>query len=274
MSLDRSNLFRVVRASAAVVTALQTGTAVLALRAGRRDYADGVWGPGLAGVALTSAAVGNGDPWRRWTTAAITTAWAARLETLMVGRLRGADEEDERYTEFLEGDSTAKVVAKVFGTQAVAQLLVSAPVQVAAASRLPRSRRRWLFPLGAAVMVAGAVTEAVADRQKAAFMERKKAAKEASDDGEAPDHLQVLDSGLWGWSRHPNYFGDSVVWDGAWVVAAASAPGALTLPAPIAMSYFLIHATGAKRTEDRMGERPAYQDYQRRVSFFVPWPKR
>ena len=117
------------------------------------------------------------------------------------------------------------------------------------------------FRSGVAVMIAGAVTEALADRQKAAFMGR--------DDEDKPD---VLDTGLWGWSRHPNYFGDSVVWDGVWLTAAASAPGAWTLPAPIAMSYFLIFATGAKRTEKRMEKRPAYRDYQERVAFFFPRP--
>jgi len=263
MAVNTSNLRRVTATSAAVVSVLQAGTAVLALRKGRRDYADGVWGPGLAAVALTGAVVGEGDPWRRWALAAAVTGWAARLETLMVGRLRGSDEEDPRYTEFLEGDSTPAVVAKVFGTQAAAQLLVSAPLQLAAASTLPRSGRRWLFPAGIAVMVAGAVVEATADRQKSAYMAR--------DRDERPD---VLDTGLWGWSRHPNYFGDSVVWDGAWLAAAASAPGAWTLPAPVAMSWFLVFATGAKRTEERMQERPAYQDYQRRVAFFVPWPKK
>ena len=263
MAVNTSNLRRVAATSAAVVSVLQAGTAVLALRKGRRDYADGVWGPGLAAVALTGAVVGEGDPWRRWALAAAVTGWAVRLETLMVGRLRGTDEEDPRYTEFLEGDSTPAVVAKVFGTQAAAQLLVSAPLQLAAASTLPRSGRRWLFPAGIAVMVAGAVVEATADRQKAAYMAR--------DRDERPD---VLDTGLWGWSRHPNYFGDSVVWDGAWLAAAASAPGAWTLPAPVAMSWFLVFATGAKRTEERMQERPAYQDYQRRVAFFVPWPKK
>lgn len=274
MDLDTSNLRRVAAASGVVVTALQAATATLALRAGRRDYADGVWGPGLAAVALTSAVVGRGDARRRWALAAVTTAWAARLETLMIGRLRGSDEEDERYTEFLEGDSTPVVLAKVFGTQAVAQLLVSAPLQVAAASRLPRGPRRWLFPAGIAVMVAGAVVEAVADRQKAAYTQAKAKAREAGQDDDVPADLEVLDSGLWGSSRHPNYFGDSVVWDGAWLAAAASSPGVWTLPAPVAMSYFLIYATGAKRTEDKMGERPAYQDYQRRVAFFLPRPPR
>ncbi|HEY2269353.1 MAG TPA: DUF1295 domain-containing protein [Streptosporangiaceae bacterium] len=260
MSVDIKNLGRVAGASAAVIAALQAATAVVAVRRGRRDYADGVWGPGLAAIALTSAAAGSGDKWRRWTLAAATAAWAARLEWQMIGRLRHSDEEDPRYTEFLEGDSTTAVVAKVFVTQGLSQLLVSAPVQLAAASPLPRTARRWLFPAGIAVMLAGAVTEALADRQKARFQQR------------GDDKPDVLDSGLWGWSRHPNYFGDSVVWDGAWLAAAASAPGAWTIPAPTVMSYLLIFATGAKRTEARMQERPGYRDYQQRVAFFFPRP--
>ncbi|RYB93693.1 DUF1295 domain-containing protein [Nocardioides oleivorans] len=274
MHLDTRNLRRVAGTAAATVTALQAGTAVLALRAGRRDYADGVWGPGLAAVAVTSALVGNGDATRRWTLAAATTAWAARLEHQMLGRLRGSDEEDDRYTEFLEGDSVPAVVGKVFVTQAVAQLLVSAPLQLAAASSLPSGRRRWLFPAGVALMVAGASVEAIADRQKSRFMAEKERAKDRSEDGEAPEELQVLDTGLWGWSRHPNYFGDSVVWDGAWLASAASAPGAWTFPAPVAMSYLLVFATGARRTEKKMEDRPGYRDYQRRVSFFLPRPPR
>lgn len=272
MTLDPANLRRVVGASAALVGAVQGTTAALAVRDGRRDYADGVWGPGLAGVALVGAALGSGDRTRRWALAVGTTAWAARLSTVMVPRLRGSDEEDERYTEFLEGDSTPVALAKVFGTQALAQLLVSAPLQVAAASSLPRGPRRWLLPAGLAVMAAGAVTEALADRQKAAFMAAKAAAREDGPDDDVPDDLEVLDSGLWGWSRHPNYFGDSLFWDGAWLASAASAPALLTLPAPAAMTWFLVHATGARRTEERMQERPAYRDYQQRVSFFVPRP--
>jgi steroid 5-alpha reductase family enzyme len=260
-NVDRGNLRQIVAVSAAVTAALQAGTAVVALRRGRRDYADGVWGPGLAAIAVASAALGRGDRWRRWTLAAATVVWATRLERQMLGRLRKSDTEDARYTEFLEGDSNGAVLAKVFVTQGLSQLLVSAPLQLAAASQLPRAKRRWLFPLGVGVMVAGAVVEATADRQKAQFQQREDA-----------DKPPVLDTGLWGWSRHPNYFGDSVVWDGAWLAAAASAPGAWTFPAPVAMSYLLIFATGAKRTERRMENRPGYRDYQSRVPIFFPWP--
>ena len=260
MTVDTRNLRRVVAASVAVTTVLQTTTAVVALRRKRRDYADGVWGLGLAAIALTSAVVGRGDGWRRWSTAAATVGWAARLEQAMVGRLNRSEDEDPRYTEFLEGDSTAAVIGKVFLTQGLAQLLVSAPLQLAAASPLPRTARRWVFPTGLAVMLAGTAIEATADRQKARYQEL----------GE--DKPDVLGSGLWGWSRHPNYFGDSVVWDGAWLASAASAPGLWTAPSPVLMSYLLIFATGAKRTERQMQNRPGYRDYQRRVSIFFPRP--
>ncbi|SIR93145.1 DUF1295 domain-containing protein [Williamsia sterculiae] len=260
-ALDIPNLRRVVAASAAVTAVAQAVTAAFAVRDTRRDYADAVWGPGLAGIAVASAVVGDGDRTRRWTLATITSVWAGRLANLMIPRIAGSEKEDPRYTEYLEGASTPTVLAKVFGTQALAQLVVSAPIQIAAASALPAGRRRWLFPLGAAVMVAGTVIEATADRQKDAYKKR--------DD---PDKPAVLDTGLWGWSRHPNYFGDSLMWDGVWVAAATSTPGLATFPAPAAMSYFLIYATGATRTEKRMQERPAYRDYQRRVAFFFPRP--
>ena len=212
-------------------------------------------------VALSGAALGRGDGPRRGGRAAVATGWATRLTRQMLGRIRSHDEEDPRYTEFLDGDGPATVLGKVFLTQGLSQLIVAAPVQLAAASRLPRDARRWLAPLGLSVMVAGGVIEALADRQKTRYSELEDDAKP-----------EVLDTGLWGISRHPNYLGDSLVWDGAWLCAAASAPAALTFPAPVLMSYLLMYATGATRTERRMQDRPGYSDYQQRGAFFFPRP--
>ena len=261
--VDTANLRRVIGRSALAVAAIQGATAVAGVRAQRRDYADLLWGPGLAAVAIVAAREGTGHAGRRWALAVGTTAWGARLANLMWGRISTSEREDPRYTEFLEDASTGEVVTKVFLTQGLAQLLVAAPIQLAAASRLPRGPRALLAPLGLAVMVAGGVIEAVADHQKDAYTAR--------DRDERPP---VLDTGLWGLSRHPNYFGDSVVWDGVWLCGAASPPAGWTLPSPVLMSYLLIYATGAKRTEKRMAERPGYRDYQDRVSFFFPWRKR
>ena len=231
--VDVAGLRRVSAAAAIAVTAIQAATGALALRDGRR----------------------------RWGLAGGLTVWAARLSHQMLSRIRDHDQEDPRYTEFLDGDGTGAVLAKVFVTQGLSQLIVSAPVQLAAVSRLPGGPRRWLAPAGLTLLGAGALIEALADRQKSRYSQL--------DDDEKPG---VLDTGLWGWSRHPNYFGDSLVWDGAWLAAAASPPGALAVPAPMLMSYLLMFATGAKRTEARMEDRPGYRDYQDRVAFFFPWP--
>lgn len=181
----------------------------------------------------------------------------------MLGRIRASDKEDPRYTEFLQGDGTAKVLGKVFVTEG---LLPTHRVRAGSARRsqppAPQPTTR-LAPTGLAIMAAGAAIEALADHQKSCYSKL--------DDDQKP---AVLDSGLWGWSRRPNYLGDSLVWDGAWLAAAASPPGALTLPAPILMSYLLMFATGAQRTELRMQDRPGYRDYQQRVSFFFPRPQR
>ena len=86
-------------------------------------------GPPPVDSALSATPFGDNlgprqwDRWRRWTLAAATAAWAARLERQMIGRLRHSDEEDSRYTESLDGDSTAMVIATVFLTQGLAQLL-------------------------------------------------------------------------------------------------------------------------------------------------------
>jgi steroid 5-alpha reductase family enzyme len=74
--LDVTNLRAVAGVSAAAVTLSQAATAVVALRSGRRDYADAVWGPGLAAVSLVSAVVGRGNAWRRWSLAVVSTGWA------------------------------------------------------------------------------------------------------------------------------------------------------------------------------------------------------
>lgn len=91
-------------------------------------------------------------------------------------------------------------------------------------------------------MAAGAVIEALADRQKTEYSKQ--------DRSERPD---VLDTGLWGWSRHPDYFGDSLVWDGAWLTAAASSPAGWTLPAPALMSYLLMFAAGRSAPSNGCG---------------------
>ncbi|MFL6155611.1 MAG: DUF1295 domain-containing protein, partial [Marmoricola sp.] len=113
---------------------------------------------------------------------------------------------------------------------------------------------------GAALAVFGLLFESVADWQLVRFK------KDPANAG------QVLDRGLWRYTRHPNYFGDACVWWGIYLVSASALPGVFTILSPIAMTYFLVFATGARLLEKTMMQRPGYPEYAARTSMFFPLP--
>ena len=142
--------------------------------------------------------------------------------------------------------------------QGAAVWFVALPVQVTAVTVSSYDVVAWL---GVAVWIVGVLFEAVGDAQLAAYKRD-------------PDRGPVMDRGLWAWTRHPNYFGDACVWWGIWLVAASAWPGVLTVLAPIAMTYFLVFATGARPLERTMMQRPGYPEYAARTSMFFPLPPR
>jgi steroid 5-alpha reductase family enzyme len=121
----------------------------------------------------------------------------------------------------------------------------------------------WLLAAGVAVWLTGFVFESVGDWQLRRFAAN-------------PDNRgKVLDTGLWRYTRHPNYFGDAMVWWGLYLLACGSWLGVATLPAPLLMTFVLARGTGKPLTEKHLsGSRPGYADYVRRTSGFVPLPPR
>ena len=84
----------------------------------------------------------------------------------------------------------------------------------------------------------------------------------------------IMDRGLWAWTRHPNYFGDSCVWWGLWLVSICGWVSLVTVLSPVLMTYFLVYATGARLAEKHMAGRPGFTEYCSRTSFFIPAPPR
>ena len=159
--------------------------------------------------------------------------------------------------------ASALAVRKVFLVQAFAAFVISLPLMVAGAYDV---RWTWLVALGAVVWLVGLVFESVGDAQLAAYKALPKETKPP-----------VMDRGLWRYTRHPNYFGDACVWWGIWLAGALATgwlPGLLTVVAPLAMTYFLAFATGARLLERTMMQRPGYPEYAARTSMFVPLPPR
>ena len=86
---------------------------------------------------------------------------------------------------------------------------------------------------------------------------------------------KVLNTGLWRYSRHPNYFGETCVWWGYWLVACEHPWGWFTVFSPALMTWSILGMMGKELVERRMlKKRPGYEDYVRRTSGFFPWPPR
>lgn len=242
-------------------------TALVSRRVGRVSVVDVTWGLGLTAIALECALLAGvlssaAHGWLPWLLFVLTAAWGGRLAWHIYRRSRGQGE-DPRYAALLGDGGFAAAVRKVFLIQGLAIWFVSWPLQAAAVAS---STWVWLVALGAVVWLVGFTFETVGDAQLETYKSTPR-----------DQRPQVLDTGLWGWTRHPNYFGDSAVWWGLWLAGGLSSgwlAGLITIPAPIAMTYFLAYATGAKPLEKTMMARPGYPEYAERVPMLFPRPPR
>lgn len=269
MTDEVTSALRVVALAVAAVVLAQTVTALIARRVDRVSVVDVTWGLGFVAVAVVGAVFGEGTTWRRILVLVLVAAWGLRLAWHISRKHAGSGGrtgEDPRYAELLGGRGVnqggfALAVRKVFLVQGLAMLVVSLPVL--AAMTLP-VRWPWLVAVGVVVWVVGVFFEVVGDAQLAAY-------KRLS------PRPPVLDTGLWAWTRHPNYFGDACGWWGIWLAGAVASGwvvGLLTVIGPIAMTYFLAFATGARLLEKTMMRRPGYPEYAARTPMFLPRPPR
>jgi steroid 5-alpha reductase family enzyme len=192
---------------------------------------------------------------------AFVAVWALRLAVHITLRNAGAGE-DYRYREIRrrnEPNFALKSLYLVFGLQALLAWLVSLPLLAALRGVAPLGA---LDALGLTLALAGLVLESVADRELVRFK------REPNNRG------RVLDRGLWRYSRHPNYFGECCVWWGLGCIGLA-AGGWWSLVSPLLMTWLLLRVSGVALLEQTIADRrPAYVDYVRRTSAFVPLPPR
>lgn len=238
-------------------------TWALSIRAEDASFADIAWGLCFVAIAWTCVLVGDGAGDRSTLIAVLVSAWGLRLATY-IGRRH--DGEDRRYAAMRDKYGSVafarRSLLSVFGLQAAVAWFVSLPIQVEAADPTPGGLG-GLALVGGAVCVAGFAIETTADLQLARFLRRP-------DSGEA-----VMDEGLWGLSRHPNYFGDALFWWGVWLIALESGSAWWTAIGPAAMTFLLLRVSGVTLTEKTIASRrPGYREYVERTSAFVPLPPR
>ncbi|GAB5482032.1 MAG: DUF1295 domain-containing protein [Parasphingorhabdus sp.] len=231
------------------------------------SFIDSFWAYGMAIMAGASIwQVGNAG-WLGWTIFGLTVTWGVRLGTHLF--LRWSKEgEDPRYTKIIgtamkkKGWSFAKTaLIKAWVLQIPLLFMVCLPAQIG----ILLSGDQGLGPvaiIGLVLAVIGIAFETIGDAQLKAFK------ADPSNKG------KVLESGLWRYTRHPNYFGDFCTWWGIWLVAAQVGwPAWVAIIGPLFLSFTLTKWSGAPMLEYALRRnRPDYVDYIERTSGFFPLP--
>ncbi len=250
---------------ALVVFALFTLTWLLSLKLDNFSFVDITWSYSLAFLAPLYALAGGGFTQRKILAATMAMIWSLRLGTYLFIRIkRHHPHEDARYLVLREKwkQHLARSFFLFFQAQAVLILLLSAPILLACLN--PAPNLGLIEIIGATVWLIGICGEAASDAQ----MQRFKS--------DPASKGKVCQLGLWRYSRHPNYFFESVVWLGFWLFACGSPWGWLTVYAPLMILYFLLRVTGIPLTEKCAVESKgdAYREYQRTTHAFFPWKPR
>lgn len=239
--------------------------AVPALLLRKNDLADVLWGPGFPLSALAAIHFsGKGFDSlssRELLLLILISLWAARLFLHVGWRNLSHRQEDVRYNNWRKqwGHTWLwRSYLQVFVLQALIMFLFLVPVLYAlAAPALP------LGPLayaGALVWVIGFLFEAVGDEQLRQFKRR------------ADSKGKLMTTGLWSWSRHPNYFGEVCLWWGAWLITLELPGSWWTIIGPLGVTYLILKVSGVSMLEDLMRSRPGYAEYEKRVPAFFPLP--
>jgi steroid 5-alpha reductase family enzyme len=238
---------------------------------GKSGWIDTFWsyGIGLAGVSLAllvPLTAGNPISSRQWLVAALCALWSVRLGTHILLRTLGGGE-DPRYAQ-LKKEWKKDAQTRLFWflqIQALCGFVLALAVFIAAQNPLPGLR--VLDWLGTALLFVAILGEGVADRQLKEFVADKK------------NKGKVADTGLWSYSRHPNYFFEWLGWS-AYVLIAFNLSGnywwwPATLLAPAMMYWLLAHASGIPPLEQHMlrTRGAKFRDYQSRVNAFFPGPR-
>jgi steroid 5-alpha reductase family enzyme len=235
-------------------------TWVICVRIHNYGFLDAVWSLSVAVLAPIYWLLGNGDPSRKLAFTLVGMAWSLRLGLYILRRVaRHHPEEDKRYRTLRQKWPGPGRFLLFFELQALIAVVFSLPFLLA--SQNTRPRMGALEIAGLTIALLATAGETIADWQAQRFKSNPANAS------------RVVNVGLWRYSRHPNYFFESIVWWGFCIAALDSPHGWVTLVCPLLMLYILLKVTGIPLTEKHSLESrgDAYREYQRTTSRFIPW---
>jgi steroid 5-alpha reductase family enzyme len=248
---------------ALAVGAYMTAWFLLALLKKDNSLADTAWGLGFVLLAgLTFIRGPEPAAPRRVLVTSLVLAWGLRLAAHVFTRNRKKGE-DFRYAAWRARWGRCFVLRsylQIFLLQGLLLLVIAWPVVLV--NSTPQTGLGWRDLAGAAVWLLGFVFEAAADAQLARFK------REARNQG------RIMAGGLWRYSRHPNYFGEALMWWGLFILALGSEGGRPALASPLLITVLLRFVSGVPMLERKYLKNAEFQAYARRTNAFFPWPPR
>lgn len=232
------------------------------------------WGLGFVIVAVATFLISylesNQLNWPSLVVTVLTAIWGLRL-FFYISIRNWNKPEDYRYVNFRKQWGTKFVALKaflqVFMLQGIFMFIISTSIILTNVYPKPTldTSSTVLIILGILVWVVGFIFEAVGDAQLKTFK------KDPMNKG------KIMSSGLWKYTRHPNYFGEALMWWGIFFVSLFSTtrPGIIGLISPVVITYLLVYVSGVPLLERKYKDNPAFQEYAKKTSMFIPWfPKK
>lgn len=256
-----ANATHLALAGLGIIAAMMLGLWIVHLLLRNAAIVDVGWAAGLATLAIFYAVLGPGYSARKWAMAAMAGFWGLRLAIyLLFSRVLGKPEEG-RYIQLRREWKTHLALRFLFFFEFQAVLTVVLSLPFLLASLNPSAPLGRLEKIGAAIWLVSICGEALADYQLNRFRKNPE------------NRGKTYRRGLWGYSRHPNYFFEWMIWVGYAIFALGSPWGWLGLISPALMLYFLLGTTGIAATEAQALRTRGveYRAYQRTTSTFIPW---
>ena len=244
-----------------VVLVMMSVLWLVSLRLKNASIADIFWGFGFVLVCWLTFFRADGYVWRKLLICLLVTIWGLRLSIHIAWRNCGRPE-DRRYRVWRSEhgkDFWWVSLFTVFGIQGVLLWLISLVTQAGQLSRTP-DRMVWLDMLGLLLWMVGFYFEAVGDLQLSRFR------------SDPQNRGRVMQTGLWLYSRHPNYFGETLIWWGLFLITLSTPKSLWTIFSPMIITFLLLKVSGVTLLEKTMVDsRPEYRKYQNRTNAFFPW---
>jgi len=227
----------------------------------RNDIVDFFWGLGFIAIAVSSLSLGGVHHWTQWLVTGLVVIWGTRLCSHIFIRLIQSSE-DKRYAAWRKewtaeapGYFYTRSLLQVFLLQGFLMLFVMVPVILFNAST--DATLSPMFVIGGAIWLFGFIFEAVADHQLDQYLSRA-------------TRPRVMKTGLWKYSRHPNYFGEVVQWWGVWLMTIMTVTGWIGIVGPITITGLILFVSGIPLLEDHFKDSKTYQKYKMETSAFIP----